>query len=82
MDMACQGEVIIIARPTHVCALCADMCRRPGKREVPNLEHFLSVGKLGLALASLSFPTRFLEGDSETEEQRNTHTIIGMLHTL
>ena len=30
--MACQGEVIIIARPTYVCALCADMCRRPGKK--------------------------------------------------
>ena len=47
------------------------------KREVPNLESFLSVGELGLAPASLSFPTRFLEGDSETEKQRNTHTIIG-----
>ena len=53
------------------------------KREVPNLEYFLSVGKLGLAPASLSFPTRFLEGDSETEKQRKTHTIIGnAIHTL
>ena len=77
VDMACQGEVIIIARPTYVCALCADMCRRPGKREAPNLETFLSVGKLGLAPASLSFPTRFLEGDSETEKQRNRYTITG-----
>ena len=68
--MACQREVIIIAQLTYVCALCADMCRKPGKREVPSLESFLSVGDLGLAPASPSFPTGFLEGDSQIQKQR------------
>ena len=61
-----------------MCVRCVLSCvGDQEKREVPNLESFLSVGKLGLAPASPSLRTGFLKEILKFKSKENAHTIIG-----